>query len=450
MPMPTLAEATRVWAYVGVNSFGGPAGQIAVMHREVVDERRWLSESRFLHALNYCMLLPGPEAQQLATYVGWLMHGVRGGAIAGSLFVLPGFAVMMALSIVYAVWGQVGWVAGALLGLQAAVVAIVVQALVRIGRRSLRSRFAIAVAALAFVALFVFGIAFPIVIMVAGLAGWVVGRTRPQWMARADPGSRGGRVVDEGPHVLSDDESVDRRHSLGALRAALVCLVLWLLPVLGLVVLLGTEHVFAQEALLFSKTAVITFGGAYAVLAYISQQAVEAYGWISADDMITGLGLAETTPGPLILVVQFVGFLAAYQNPGSLPPLLAGVIGACITVWVTFLPCFFFIFLGAPYVERLRHNTALRDTLVGIGSAVVGVIANLAVWFALNTLFADVSNVTWGPVRLQVPDLSSLAWPAVVITTVAAVLVFRFRLGTLKVLAVCAVLGIAAALTGLT
>lgn len=448
--MPSVRDATRVWAYVGVNSFGGPAGQISVMHREVVDERRWLSESRFLHALNYCMLLPGPEAQQLATYVGWLMHGVRGAAIAGSLFVLPGFVVMMALSIVYAVWGQVGWVAGAMFGLQAAVVAIVVQALVRIGRRTLRSPFAIATAGAAFLALFAFGVPFPVVVVAAGLAGWLMGRAQPRWLGAAAHGADDAETTDRRPHVLPDDELVDRDRSVRAFRAAVACLVLWLLPVIGLVVLLGTDHVFTQESLLFSRTAVISFGGAYAVLAYISQQAVQAYGWISADDMIAGLGLAETTPGPLILVVQFVGFLAAYNNPGALPPLLAGVIGACLTVWVTFLPCFFFIFLGAPHVERLRHNAALRNALAGIGAAIVGVIANLALWFALNTLFAHTATIDWGPLQVLVPDLTTVAWPAVAITTVAGVLVFGVRAGTLKVLAVCAALGVAAALLGWT
>ncbi len=447
-PQPaTLAEATRVWGYVGLNSFGGPAGQIAVMHREVVDRHRWLSEARFLHALNYCMVLPGPEAQQLATYIGWLMHGVRGGAIAGALFVIPGFIVMMALSIVYAVYGQVGWVAGALFGLQAAVVAIVVQALIRVGGRTLHSRFLQIVAAVAFAALFFFAIPFPVVIICAGLAGWLIGRARTDWIPTAGPRASSGDAV--GPHLLSDDESIGPDKARGAFRAAALCLVLWLAPVIFLFILLGTDHIFTQESILFSKTAVITFGGAYAVLAYVSQQAVQTYGWISASDMVTGLGLAETTPGPLIMVVQFVGFLAAYNHPGSLPPLLAGVIGACITVWVTFLPCFFFIFLGAPFVERLRHSRALRHALTGIGAAVVGVILNLAVWFALNTSFSTVTTIRWGPVQLTVPQWSSVLWASVAITTVAAVLVFRFKMATLRVLAVCAAVGIAAALTGL-
>lgn len=448
-PRPvTLVEATRVWGYIGLNSFGGPAGQIAVMHREVVDKRRWLSEARFLHALNYCMVLPGPEAQQLATYVGWLMHGVRGGAVAGALFVIPGFVVMMALSMVYAVYGQVGWVAGALFGLQAAVVAIVIQAVIRVGGRTLHSTVLRVVAVVAFAALYFFGVPFPIVILAAGLTGWLVGRVRPHWMPTARRSA--AATADDRPHLLPDEEALDATRARGARRAAALALVLWLTPVLVLILVLGTEHLFTQQAILFSKTAVITFGGAYAVLAYVSQQAVGVYGWISPTDMVTGLGLAETTPGPLIMVVQFVGFLAAYNNPGTLPPLLAGVIGACITVWVTFLPCFFFIFFGAPYVERLRHSQSLRHALAGIGAAVVGVIANLAVWFAQSTAFGTVTITEWGPAQVWVPDWSTVQWASLAITALAMILVFRFKVATLRVLATCAAAGVIAALTGLT
>ena len=393
------------------------------------------------------MVLPGPEAQQLATYVGWLMHGVRGGAIAGSLFVIPGFVVMMGLSVVYAVFGEVGWVASALFGLQAAVVAIVVQALVRVGRRTLRSPFLRVVAGLAFAALYFFGVPFPITVVAAGLAGWLIGRTRPGWIPPA--GHKAAGAADDRPHLLPDDEAVDPARARGAFRAAALCLALWLAPVFALTVALGTDHIFTQQSILFSKTAVITFGGAYAVLAYVAQQAVQAYGWISPADMVAGLGLAETTPGPLIMVVQFVGFLAAYHNPGSLSPLLAGAIGACITVWVTFLPCFFFIFLGAPHVERLRHSRALGHALTGVGAAVVGVIGSLALWFALTTAFDTVGTTGWGPVQVPIPDWSSIVWPSVVITGLAAVLVFRFGVGTLWVLAVCAAAGVAAAAVGL-
>jgi len=443
VPQPvSLGQATRVWGYVGVNSFGGPAGQIAVMHREVVENRGWLSEERFLHALNYCMVLPGPEAQQLATYIGWLLHGVKGGVIAGALFVVPGFVVMLALSIVYAIYGSVGWVAGALFGLQAAVVAIVIQALIRVAGRTLHTWFLRMVAAGAFVALFVFALPFPVVIVAAALVGWLVGKTRAEWLARATAPIP---IPQE-----AGDVGVKATQLRGSLRAALLCLVLWLTPVFALLLMLGADNIFTQQSVLFSKTAVITFGGAYAVLAYIAQEAVQTYGWISSDDMIVGLGLAETTPGPLILVVQFVGFLAAYNNPGDLPPIVAGVLGACITVWVTFLPCFFFIFLGAPYVEKLRHSQALRHVLAVIAAAVVGVILNLAVWFALNTAFGTVTVADWGPVHTSIPQINSVQWLAFVITGIAVLLVFRYHVSTLKVLAVCASLGIAASLLGLT
>ncbi len=444
----SLRSAVRVWAYIGVNSFGGPAGQIAVMHREIVERRNWVSERRFLHALNYCMVLPGPEAQQLATYVGWLMHGVRGGVFAGSLFVIPGFIAMLALSVMYAVFGQVTWVSGLLFGIQAAVVAIVVEAVIRIGRRTLRSTALRIIAGSSFLAIFVLNIPFPLIILVAGLFGWFAGRSRPHWF----PLGRHGRETDEdGPKaLLPDDEHITRTASRSALRAAGIALVLWMIPVIGLVVLLGTSSIFTQEALLFSKAAVVTFGGAYAVLGYVAQQAVDRYGWITPNDMITGLGLAETTPGPLIMVVQFVGFLAAYNNPGSLPPLLAGFLGSVITVWVTFVPCFLFIFLGAPWVERLRDNRALSHALTAIGAAVAGVVLNLAVWFALHTMFGTVTDETVGPFHLSVPEWSSIQYASIAISLVAAVLVFRFKVGTLKVLAVSAALGTAVALLGLT
>lgn len=430
-PRVGLAEATRVWAYVGVNSFGGPAGQISVMHREVVDQRAWLSEERFLHALNYCMLLPGPEAQQLATYTGWLLNGVRGGLIAGTLFVLPGFVVMLALSAAYAEYGDVSWVAGLLFGLQSAVIAIVVQAVLRLSGRTLRTGWQRALAVGAFVALFFFAVPFPVVIALAGLVGWVAGR------GRASPV----------PRDTTGDPPLSATASRRALLAAAVALLAWLVPVAALLLTLGSDHVLAQVAVLFSITAVVTFGGAYAVLSYVSQQAVQGYGWITPQDMTTGLGLAETTPGPLIMVVQFVGFLAAYNDPGSLPPLVAGLCGAVVAVWVTFVPCFMFIFAGAPFVDRIRHSEGVHSALGGIGAAVVGVIANLALWFALTTFFT-VDERSIGPVRLHVPQLSTLNLSAVAVAAVAAVLVFRLRLPTLRVLAVSAGLGMLLGLLG--
>jgi chromate transporter len=418
-----LREATKVWAYVGVNSFGGPAGQIAVMHREVVDNRGWVSEKRFLHALNYCMVLPGPEAQQLATYIGWLLNGVRGGLVAGLLFIIPGAIVMLGLSIMYAVFGDVGWVSGLLFGLQAAVVAIVVQALVRVAGRTLQTRFLQAVAVAAFVALFFFGVPFPIVILAAGLAGW--------WFGRKDQTPYGD---DEDEPPLPPDSR--RRATL----AAVVCLVLWLVPVFALVVLLGSDNVLAQQAALFSKMAVVTFGGAYAALTYITQEAVQHYGWITSSDMTTGLGLAETTPGPLILVVQFVGFLAAYNNPGTMAPLVAGICGAAVALWATFMPCFMFIFAGAPYVDPLRRSRPLHHALNGVGAAVVGVIANLALWFALSTFFQTEIR-TWGPMTVTAPQVSTIDWIAVALAVLAAALVFWRSWSTLRVLAVVAAAG---------
>ena len=431
-----LRAALRVWAYIGLNSFGGPAGQLAVMHREIVDRHRWISDKRFVHALNYCMVLPGPEAQQLATYLGWLMHGVWGGVAAGSLFIIPGFIAMMVLSMIYAVWGSVAVVAGLLAGLQAAVVILVVQAFIRISKRTLKTTLLKVMAACSFIGIFVFEIPFPIVIIAAGLVGYFKARS-----AKQNDEEVPVPVEIEHP-LLRDDSNITKQQSRSALRAAALFALLWAVPVIVIVAVYGTSNVFAQEALFFSKAAVVTFGGAYAVLGYVAQQAVSRYGWLSAADMATGLGLAETTPGPLILVVQFVGFLGAYNHPGNLPPLLAGTIGALITVWVTFIPCFFFIFLGAPFAERLRENRHLSDALTAIGAAVAGVILNLALWFALNTLFTDVNNKEWGPLHMSIPELTSIQWSALGISAVAALLIFRLNWPTLRVLAVCSVLGV--------
>jgi len=433
-----LGQATRIWGYIGLNSFGGPAGQIAVMHREIVERRRWISERRFLHALNYCMILPGPEAQQLATYIGWLMHGTAGGVIAGVLFVLPGFLAMLLLAGAYALFGSVPWVAGLLFGLQAAVVAIVVEAVLRIGRRTLRTTALRIVAAASFMAILMLQVPFPFIVIGAGLFGWFVGGRRPEWFPLGAHDADGGGPTTDA--LLSDDQ-VDRSTARRALRAAVVCAVLWLVPVVALVLILGTSNVFTQEGLLFSKAAVVTFGGAYAVLGYVAQQAVGRYAWIGPQDMIVGLGLAETTPGPLIMVVQFVGFLAAYNQPGSLPPLVAGALGAALTVWVTFVPCFLFIFLGAPYVERLRDNVAIRHGLTAVAAAVAGVVLNLAVFFALYTAFGAVDSYAYGPVQLPVPVWSTVKPASIAISAGAAVLVFRLRIGTLRVLAACAGVG---------
>jgi len=429
-----------VWAYVGLNSFGGPAGQISVMHREFVEQRGWISEHRFLNALNYCMILPGPEAQQLATYIGWLMYGTRGGVIAGSLFIIPGFIAMLFLAAAYALFGDVTWVEGLLFGIQAAVVAIVIEAVIRIGKRTLRSRALQVTAAVSFIAIAFGRVPFPYIVVAAALAGWLIGRQKPTWVPLGGHG--GGGSIDGRPALLSDDEAITPGATRSAMRAALVCAIIWLLPVAAIVIVLGTENVFAQEAILFSKSALVTFGGAYAVLGYITQEAVNRYGWITPADMITGLGLAETTPGPLIMVVQFVGFLAAYNSPGDLSPLVAGFLGAILTVWVTFVPCFMFIFLGAPYVERLRHNTAISHALTAVGAAVAGVVLSLALWFALHTAFDSVNDTALGPLTIPIPTLSSVNLASVAISAFAAILVFRFRIGTVKVIATCAGLGV--------
>ena len=443
----TLREAAPVWARIASLSFGGPAGQIAVMHRILVEERRWISENRFLHALNFCTLLPGPEAQQLATYVGWLMHGTRGGLVAGGLFVLPGVLAIMALSWVYALYGNVGFVAGLFFGLKAAVLAIVLQAVIRIGKRALKGPVMVGLAAAAFVAIFFFDVPFPLIVLCAGVIGYLGGRAGlPQFKAGGHGG--GGKVV-EGPFLLDDHELPQERAAAGqTLRILLTWGAIWLVPVAAILLAAGPDDVFSQVAVFFSKMAMVTFGGAYAVLAYVAQQAVEHYGWLKPGEMLDGLGMAETTPGPLIMVTQFVGFMAAFRNPGALPPLLAGTLAGLLTTWVTFAPCFLWIFVGAPYVERLRGNRALAGALSAITAAVVGVILNLAVWFALHTVFAEVHPVAAGPFRFDVPVLASLNPWALALSLAALVAVFRFRVGLIPTLAACSAAGILLHLTG--
>ena len=432
--LPRFGEALRVWLRIGLLSFGGPAGQIALLHREVVDQRRWVSDARFLHALNFCTLLPGPEAQQLATYLGWLLHGVRGGVAAGVLFVLPGMAVMLGLSILYAVLGDVPVVAGLFFGLRCAVLVLVIEALLRVARRALKTKPAWAMAGAAFVALHAFGIPFPVVVLVAALIGYLL------------PG--GFRVgahgaAKEGPPALLDavlaaDPGRPARLAASAWRAGLAAVALWLFPVVALALLGG--GVFADIALFFSKLAVVTVGGAYAVLAYVAQEAVQGYGWLTPEQMLVGLGLAETTPGPLVLVLQFVGFLAGFGAGG----LSWGFLAAVLTVWVTFAPCFAFIFLGAPYVERLHSNRALGGALAAVTAAVVGVIANLALWFGLRVIFTAVRQVQAGPLVLDLPVLASLDPVALGLAALAAVLLFGTRIGLLPTLGITAAAGLAA------
>jgi chromate transporter len=436
-----FSEAVRVWARIAALSFGGPAGQIAVMHRILVEERRWLGERRFLHALNYCMLLPGPEAQQLAIYIGWLMHGVKGGLVAGVLFVLPGLVAIMGLSIVYALLGHVGPVAALFFGLKAAVLAIVLEAVVRVGKRALKNWVMLAIAAAAFLAIFVFGAPFPLIVLAAGLIGFVGGVMKvPAFLVGGGHGSAGVNEVADADTVLGEGTPEHARPNLGwSLRISAVLLVLWLAPVLALGLTLGWDNVFSQIAVFFSKMAVVTFGGAYAVLAYVAQEAVETFGWLRPGEMLDGLGMAETTPGPLIIVTQFVGFLAAFREATGLSPVWAGVLGGLLTTWVTFVPCFLWIFLGAPFIEKLRGAKALSAALAAITAAVVGVILNLAIWFGLNVLFSEVRD---GPASLEVPVLSSLNVPTLVLTLAAAIAVFRFKVGVIKVLLACALAGL--------
>ncbi|HEY0132345.1 MAG TPA: chromate efflux transporter [Allosphingosinicella sp.] len=433
-----LAEAVRVWAKIALLSFGGPAGQIALMHRVLVEERRWIGEARFLHALNYCMLLPGPEAQQLATYIGWLMHRTKGGLIAGILFVLPGFAAIMILSWIYAAAGNVGWVAALFFGLKAAVLAIVAEAVRRIGARALGNNVLRGIAAAAFVAIFFFAVPFPLIVLAAGLAGYAGGRSG----AGAFSGGGGHGPEPAGKSLLGDRIPAHAVPSLRwALRISAIFLLLWLGPLALLLATAGPDSVFSKIGLFFSQMAVVTFGGAYAVLAYVAQQAVETYGWLAPGEMLDGLGMAETTPGPLIMVTQFVGFMGAYRDPGGLHPMVAGTLGGLLTTWVTFTPCFLWIFLGAPFVEKLRENRALTAALTAITAAVVGVVLNLAIWFALHTLFRVVREVAAGPLRFDLPVPASVDLAACALAAAALVAMFRFRLGAPVVLAGCAAAG---------
>jgi chromate transporter len=434
--MPTFREALRVWTRIGLLSFGGPAAQIALMHREVVEERHWISDARFLHALNFCMLLPGPEAQQLATYLGWLMHGVRGGVAAGLLFILPGAVVMLALSLIYATLGSVPLVAALFFGLKCAVLVVVIEALLRVAKRALHGMVPWLLAAAAFVALFALNLPFPVVVLAAALIGFAA----PQAFAAGGHGQ-----AKDGPPALLDaliaaDPGRIPAMARRARTAGLVALALWVWPV---AMLMGTPQgasVYGDIAWFFSKMAVVTFGGAYAVLAYVAQEAVEKYGWLSAADMLAGLGLAETTPGPLILVLQFVGFLGAYARDG----MAGGVAGSVLTVWVTFAPCFAWIFLGAPFVETLHAQPRLKGALAAVTAAVVGVIANLALWFALRVWFARVEPTAFGPFSIDVPDALTLVPDAMALTALAAVCLFVLKLGLLRTLGITAAAGFVA------
>ena len=430
IPGVSLRQATAVWAKIGLLGFGGPAGQIAVMHRELVEQRKWISDARFLHALNYCMLLPGPEAAQLAIYIGWLLHRTLGGLIAGLLFVLPGFVAILVLSIVYALYGHVAVVMAVFFGLKAGVLAVVVQAVLRIGRKALKNRVMVAIAALAFVAIYFFKVPFPLIVVGAGLVG-IAGR---RWLPHSFP-APASTASD-----ASSDYLIDRLLGRGqlahvrpskrrALRVVLTWGAIWWLPVIAVIGIFGLNSVLAREGIFFSQAAMVTFGGAYAVLAYVAQHAVEGFHWLTSGQMLDGLALAETTPGPLIMVVQFVAFLAAYHHQTGLSPLAAGVVGSILTTWVTFAPCFLWIFLGAPYIEALRSNATLHSALSAVTAAVVGVVLNLSVWFTLHTVFGAIAQRRYGPLTLDVPRWDTIDWFAVGLITAALLAMLRFRVG---------------------
>jgi chromate transporter len=435
-------EAVRVWARVAALSFGGPAGQIAVMHRIIVEEKNWISDNRFLHALNYCMLLPGPEAQQLATYIGWLMHRTLGGIMAGGLFVVPGIISIMVLSYIYALFGNVGFVTALFFGLKAAVLAIVLNAVARVGERALKNNVMYGLAAAAFIAIFFFSVPFPIIILSAGVIGFFGGRAElTQFAVGGGHGPSKEGVVEES--LLGEELPPHANPTVAeSLRVGAFWLCIWLAPVIALFIFAGGANVFTSIALFFSSMAVVTFGGAYAVLAYVAQQAVENYHWLKPGEMLDGLGMAETTPGPLIMVLQFVGFMAAYRTPGALPPLIAGTFGGLLATWVTFTPCFLWIFLGAPFIEQLRGNKAFTGALSAITAAVVGVILNLAIWFAVHTVFHETLPFKGFGLSVGVPVLSSLDPWALSLSIAAVVAIFRFKVGMIQTLLACSTFGV--------
>ena len=432
-PAPTFPELLAVFTRIGFLSFGGPAGQIALMHRELVEERRWVGEEDFLHALNFCHLLPGPEAQQLATWIGWRLQGVRGGLAAGLLFVIPGAAIILALSVLYALAANLGWVAALFTGVKAAVLAIVMQALLRIAGRALDTGVKRGLAAGAFAGLFLLALPFPLIVLGAGAIGILIARQRPDLLA-LKPG-KAGAVLPARPWRTT-------------VLAVLVWGAIWAAPMVLIAATLGEGHVLWQIGAFFSQLAIVTFGGAYAVLAYMAQEAVQGFGWLQPGEMADGLGLAETTPGPLILVTQFVGYLAAFRAPEPFSPLVAGLLGAGLTTWVTFAPCFLWIFALAPWIDRLGQAVWLKGGLAAVTAAVVGVIANLTMWFALHVLFARVGEVEAGPLRLSWPELASFDWRAGVLAALAFALAFGAKWGVLRLLAVCAAGGLALGLVG--
>lgn len=439
----SFREALIVWLRVAALSFGGPAGQIAVMHRILVDEKKWISESRFLHALNYCMLLPGPEAQQLATYIGWLLHRTAGGLVAGTLFVLPGFLSILALSLLYAGFQEQTLVQAIFFGIKAAVLAVVVEAVLRIGKRALQNHYMYLIAAAAFVAIFFLDLPFPLIIAAAALIGFIGSRIDPDRFVVIKGHQPQAGVADPVVDAILVRDTRGHLRPSGArtLRVAATWLILWFVPLIVLAVLLGGDNVFTQIGLFFSKLAVVTFGGAYSVLAYMAQEAVQNYGWLAPGEMLDGLGMAETTPGPLIQVVQFVAFMGAFREAGGLDPYTAGLLASVLATWVTFVPCFLWIFVGAPYVESLRDNQALSAALSAVTAAVVGVVLNLAIWFALHVVFGEVDVVRAFGLKLHVPVLATVDVASLVLAVGALVAMLRFHVGMIPVIFVSAALG---------
>ncbi len=426
-----FSEALKVYVKVAIYSFGGPAAQISIMHKLLVEEKKWVSESRFLHALNYCMLLPGPEAMQLITYIGWLLHKTKGGIIAGSLFVLPGFISILLLSIAYALFYDFTFVQGIFFGIKPAVIAIVIGAVFKIGQKALKNSLMVSISILSFIAIFFFEIPFPFIVITAAFLGFI-----------------GGEIWKEKFYVVKSPEGKNleplaRPTFLRTLKTAAFWISLWLVPVILMLLFLGEDNIFVAEALFFSKVAIVTFGGAYAVLAYIAQKAVEDFGWLHPGEMMDGLGMADTTPGPLIQVVQFVGFMGAFRFAGDLSPLLAGIIASVVVTWVTFIPCFMFIFTGAPYVEMLRGNKIAGAALSAITASVVGVILNLGIWFSLHTLFFDIKEEYHFGARILMPQLHSLDYGALFITLLAFGLHFYLKWNMLKTIFICVLLGLA-------
>jgi chromate transporter len=419
---PSLGELTRAFFQIGILSFGGATAQIAMMHTLAVDERKWLDEERFVRALNLCMLLPGPEAQQLATYIGWRLHGVAGGIVAGVLFVLPGAVLMLALSALYVMGTGLAWVDGLFFGIKAAVLAIVAQAVIKLSKRALKSRVFVALAAASFAAFAFVNVPFPVVIVAAALVGVWLTRNAPAALPPAVPPDRAAQWAATG-------------------RAAAGGLAAWWLPVGALALLLGANHAAVELALFFSKLAVLSFGGAYALLAWLADEAVTR-GWVTTREMIAGLGLAETTPGPTILVTQFVGFIGGWKQPGGLPPLASAIVAALITTWVTFAPSFLWIFAGAPWLDDLLRNRTLAGAMQGITAAVVGAISWLAFWFALNTIFRSASFAPVGPFRLPVVALAEIDLAALALAALAIVMTFVWKRSMIQVIGTCAALGL--------